>query len=84
MGYVKNAMMEVQSAGCLWIEDAVLERLRDAGHSPKTRRVVVEGFNCPVEIDALPFDEGFRLLGLAGPEDREAILDALAEMGPES
>lgn len=79
MGYVKSAMIEVQAAGCLWVDDEVVARLREAGHTPRTRRVIVEGHDGPVELDALPFSEGVRLLPLASPEDREVLADALAE-----
>lgn len=80
MGYVKAAMMDVQAAGCLWLDDKVIGRLRDAGHAPQTRRVIVEGFDGPVELDALPVAEGLRLLPLANGEDREDIADALADL----
>ena len=80
MGYVKQAMIEVQEAGCLWLDDAVIDRLRDAGHKPQTQRVLVEGYRGPVELDALPASEGLRLMPLLTGDDREAVADALAEM----
>lgn len=80
MGYVKSAMMDVQAAGCLWIDDEVIVRLRAAGHDPKTRRVIVEGYRGPVELDAMPASEGLRLLPLVSGDDRETIADALSEM----
>jgi hypothetical protein len=78
MGYVKEAMMAVEEAGCLWIEEEVIARLREAGHSPKTRLVVVEGYDGPVELDALPATEGLRLLPLVDGDDYEVIADALS------
>jgi hypothetical protein len=80
MGYVKNAMIAVQEAGCLWVDDAVIERLRDAGHEPKVKRVVVEGYNGPVEIDAILAPDGMRLMEVADEDDAETIADALAEL----
>lgn len=78
MGYVKEAMFAVQEAGCLWIEEEVISRLREAGHNPKTKMVVVEGYDGPVELDVLPATEGLRLLPLAEDDDREVIEHALS------
>jgi hypothetical protein len=80
MGYVKNAMIEVMEAGCVWLDDDVIVRMREAGLAPQTRRVIVEGYRGPVELDALPASEGLRLLPLVTGDDREALADALAEM----
>jgi hypothetical protein len=80
MGYVKNAMIAVQEAGCLWVDDAVIERLRDAGHEPQVRRVVVDGYDGPVEIDAILASDGMRLMDAADEDDAEIIADALAEL----
>jgi len=77
MGYVKEAMFAVQEAGCLWVEEEVIERLREAGHDPKTKMVVVEGYDGPVELDVLTATEGLRLLPLAEGDDHEVIADAL-------
>lgn len=77
MGYVKEAMFAVEEAGCLWIEDEVIERLRAAGYEPQTKMVVVEGYDGPVELDVLPATEGLRLLSLVDGEDYEVIADAL-------
>jgi hypothetical protein len=73
-------MIAVQEAGCLWVDDAVIERLRDAGHEPKVKRVVVEGCNGPVEIDAILAPDGMRLMEVADEDDAETIADALAEL----
>lgn len=79
MGYVKAAMMDVQAAGCLWIDEDVIVRFREAGLEPQTRRVIVDGYRGPVELDALPASEGMRLLPLVAGDDREVLMDALAE-----
>lgn len=78
MGYVKEAMLAVQEAGCLWVEEEVIDRLREAGHNPQTKMVVVEGYDGPVELDVLPAAEGLRLLPLADGDDYEVIADALS------
>jgi hypothetical protein len=78
MGYVKNAMMDCHEAGCLWLDDDVINNLRAAGHNPQTKRVIVEGFGGPVELDAVLLSDGLRLLGLAEGDDREMIADELS------
>ena len=78
MGYVKEAMFAVQEAGCLWVEDEVIDRLRAAGHDPKTKMVVVEGYDGPVELDVLTATEGLRLLSLVDGDDHEVIAHALS------
>ena len=78
MGYVKEAMFAVQEAGCLWVEEEVIERLREAGHDPQTKMVVVDGHDGPVELDVLTAAEGLRLLPLAEDDDHEVIAHALS------
>jgi hypothetical protein len=80
MGYVKNAMISVQEAGCLWLDEAVIDRLRAAGHEPEVRRVVVDGYDGPVEIEAVLASDGMRLMEVADEDDGDAIADALAEL----
>ena len=80
MGAVKDAMIEVQEAGCLWLDDALIGRLRDAGLEPKTQRITVSGRGWPVELEVLPATEGFRMLSLVDGDDYDAIADALCEM----
>jgi hypothetical protein len=80
MGYVKNAMIAANEAGCIWVEDEVIERFRAAGLDPKTKRVVVEGYDGPVEIDFLTASDGLRILPLVDGDDHESLADALAEM----
>lgn len=79
MGYVKNALARIHEEGCLWLSDNTIQSLRDEGLEPATRNIVVEGWDMPVEVDALPVDEALRILPLTTGEDREEIMDALSE-----
>lgn len=80
MGYVKNAIIAINEAGCVWVDEDLIERARAAGHEPQTRPVSVECFDGTKQVEALPAEEAFRLLSVTGGDDHEALADALAEM----
>jgi hypothetical protein len=80
MGYVKNALAKVHEEGCLWLEDHIIEHLRESGLDPRTRHVVVEGFGGPVELDALPKEEATRILPFLDYETRTEVEEALREL----
>jgi hypothetical protein len=80
VGYVKNALARVHEEGCLWLEDHIIEQLRESGLDPRTRHVVVEGFGGPVELDALPKEEATRILPFLDYETRTEVEEALREL----
>jgi hypothetical protein len=80
MGYVKNALYAIQEAGCLWLDEGVLERQKSAGHGPAVRRVAVDSYDGPTEVEALDAADGLRLLSVTAGDDHDAIADALADM----
>lgn len=79
MGYFKNAMASVHEAGCVWIEPSTMRRLASSGIELRTKHLVVEGFDGPVEIDAPTADEARRVLPLLDGECRSSFEEALQE-----